>query len=288
MSTPARPASGGWHHREAPLTDVDPGADTWITRGANFVTVVTRAPAGTSLARADNPDEYMIVTDQVGATVIAGGETIQVAPDSLTIVPPGASEVTLAGDGQIIRVFSARAADLAARASNASAYREHPADVAPLDPWPDPIGGYRLRNYALADHVREGTNMRIFRSTNLMLNVMTPRNVPRDTARLTPHSHLDFEQGSLAIGGTYIHHLRYPWTPDMASWRADEAVEMDSPSVLVIPPTVIHTSRNIGDRPGRLIDVFAPPRLDFSRREGLVANADDYPMPQDARVREPA
>ncbi len=279
MSTPARPASGGWHYREAPLTDVDSGAETWITRGANFVTVVTRAPAGTVLARADNPDEYMIVTDQAGATVTAGGETIAVAPDSLTIVPPGASSVTMMAGGQIIRVFSSRAADLAARASNASAYPEHPADVAPLDPWPDPLGGYKLRTYALADHVREGTNMRIFRSTNLMLNVMTAREVARDTSKLTPHSHTDFEQGSLAIGGTYVHHLRYPWTPDMASWREDEAVEMASPSVLVIPPTVIHTSRNIGDAPGRLIDVFAPPRVDFSKREGLVANAADYPMP---------
>lgn len=281
MSTPARAASGGWHWRESPRTDIDPGAETWIARGANFVTVVTRAPAGTVLARADNPDEYMIVTDGAGATVTAGGETIAVAPDSLTIVPPGPSSVALAGDGEFIRVFSSRAADLAARAANAAAYREHPADVAPLDPWPDPVGGYRIRTYALADHVREGTNMRIFRSTNLMLNVMTPRDVPRDTSRLTPHSHDRFEQGSLAIGGTYIHHLRYPWTPDLASWRDDEAVEMASPSVLVIPPTVIHTSRNIGDAPGRLIDVFAPPRMDFSKREGLVANADEYPMPRE-------
>ncbi|HJV40898.1 hypothetical protein [Caulobacter sp.] len=278
MSTPARAASGGWHYKEEALTDIDPGARAWIARGANFVTVVSDAPAGTTLTRTDNPDEYMIVTDKVGATVSAGGETLEVAPDSLTIVPPGKSIVTLAGDGEIIRVFSSRAADLAGRATNAEAYADRPVDVAPLDPWPEPVGGYRLRTYALADHVREGTNMRVFRSTNLMLNVMTPRETPRDTSKLTPHSHADFEQGSLAIGGVYIHHLRYPWTPDMATWRADEHVEMASPSVLVIPPTVIHTSRNIGDQPGRLIDVFAPPRMDFSLR-GVVANGDEYPMP---------
>jgi mannose-6-phosphate isomerase-like protein (cupin superfamily) len=280
MSTAARPASGGWHYMEAPLTDIDVGAETWIARGANFVTVVSKAPTGTTLARADNPDEYMIVTDKIGATVVADGETIEVGPDSLTIVPPGASSVTLTGEGEIVRIFSSRARDLAERASNASAYPDHPADVAPLDPWPEPVGGYRLRTYALADHVREGTNMRVFRSTNLMLNVMTPRDTPRDTAKLTPHSHTDFEQGSLAIGGVYVHHLRYPWTPDMANWREDEHVEMASPSVLVIPPTVIHTSRNIGDQPGRLIDVFAPPRVDFSLRDGVVVNAEEYPMPK--------
>lgn len=279
MTAPARSASGGWHYKEAPLTDVDAGAETWIARGANFVTVVSRAPAGTVFARADNPDEYMVVTGQAGATITAGGETIEAAPDSLTIVPPGPSSLTLAADGDIVRVFSNLAADLAARASNAAAYGGHPADVAPLDPWPEPVGGYRLRNYRLAEHVRDGTNMRVFRSRNLMLNVMTARDTPRDVTRLTPHSHTDFEQGSLAMGGVYIHHLRYPWTPDLTTWREDEHVEMASPSVLVIPPSVIHTSRNIGDQPGRLIDVFAPPRLDFSLREGVVANAEDYPMP---------
>lgn len=283
MSGSARAASGGWHYKEPPLSDVDVDAETWIARGANFVTVVSQVEAGTVLARADNPDEYMLLNDQVGVTIIANGQTIEVAPDSLTILPPGASRVVANSGGQIVRVFSSRARDLAARASNAGAYPDHPSDVAPLQPWPEPVGGYRLRTYALADHVRPDTNMRIFRSTNLMLNVMTARDVPRDTSKLTPHSHTDFEQGSLAIGGVYIHHLRYPWTPDMATWREDEHVEMASPSVLVIPPTVVHTSRNIGDQPGRLIDVFAPPRVDFSLREGLVANADEYPMPADHR-----
>jgi len=282
MTAPARPASGGWHYKEPPLTDVDSGTKAWIARGANFVTVISRVEAGAVLARSDNPDEYMVLNDQVALTITAGDETIAVPPDSLTIVPPGPSRIAAAREGQIVRIFSDKAADLAARASNAASYRGRPSDVAPLTPWPDPVGGYRLRSYALADHVRPDTNMRIFRSTNLMLNVMTARNTPRDTSKLTPHSHADFEQGSLAIGGVYIHHLRYPWTPDMATWRDDEHLEMASPSVLVIPPTVIHTSRNIGDQPGRLIDVFAPPRVDFSLREGLVANASDYPMPESA------
>ena len=280
MSSVARQASGGWHYREAPLTDVDQGADTWITRGANFVSVVSQASGGTILARSDNSDEYMVVTYKVGATIIAGHETVQVEPESLTIVPPGPSSVTLSGDGLIVRVFPSRAADLAARANNAAEYAEHPADVAPLVPWPDPVGGYRVRTYRLSDHVREGTNMRVFRSTNLMLNVMTPREVPRDTSMLSPHSHDDFEQGSLAIGGAYIHHLRYPWTKNMGEWREDEAIEMESPSTLIIPPRVIHTSRNVGPDAGRLIDIFAPPRIDFSLREGVVANADEYPMPE--------
>jgi mannose-6-phosphate isomerase-like protein (cupin superfamily) len=121
--------------------------------------------------------------------------------------------------------------------------------------------------------------MRIFRCTNLMINVLAKRATARDVTKLSPHSHADFEQASLAVEGEYVHHLRYPWTPDMTAWREDEHLEIGSPSVTVIPPNVVHTSRNVGG-PGWLIDVFAPPRVDFSTKPGLVCNADEYPMPR--------
>jgi mannose-6-phosphate isomerase-like protein (cupin superfamily) len=129
----------------------------------------------------------------------------------------------------------------------------------------------------LADYAKVDHNM-CFRSTNLMINILAKRQTPRDVTKLSPHSHVDFEQASVVIQGTYVHHLRYPWTADMTAWREDEHLEMGTPSVLIIPPTVIHTSRNIGG-PGWLVDVFGPPRLDFSQTAGLVCNADEYPMP---------
>ena len=68
-----------------------------------------------------------------------------------------------------------------------------------------------------------------------MINVLTKREAPRDTTKLSPHSHDDFEQASLLLEGQYVHHMRYPWTTDMADWREDEHLEVGSPSVIVIP-----------------------------------------------------
>lgn len=250
---------------------------SWLTRSANFVVRVTRATAGERLEREDNADEYFVLLPEIGATIEAAGETVAVEPESLVIVPPGASAVVAAEAGLIVSVFSAEAADLMAAAANASAYR-HDVGAAPLDPWPLPNGGYRTRVYRLSDYDREDSLMRLFRTRNLMINVFRPRVVPRDARKLSPHSHADFEQGSLCLRGRWVHHIRYPWTADFTTWKADEHLEVGSPSLTVIPAGAIHTSRNLEDN-SQLVDIFAPPRADFSRRPGLVCNADDYPMP---------
>ncbi|MES2508764.1 MAG: hypothetical protein V4625_02480 [Pseudomonadota bacterium] len=281
MSTQTVAPTEARHYASA-AQQAAPDAKTWITRGANFVVAVSQASAGSVFSRDNNPDEYMVYLVDVDGVIEAGKDTMSVKADSLTIVPPGASRVTLSGAGQLVRVFSVKADDLANAASNAASYAAGAPEVAPLQPWPDPVGGFKLRNYQLGDYVKADSNMRIFRSTNLMINIMTSRSSPRDIRKLSPHSHTDFEQGSLALAGDWVHHMRYPWSADMTTWKNDEHIEMGSPSLLVIPPKVIHTSRNVNDGGSALVDVFAPPRMDFSTKPGMVCNADDYPMPKAA------
>lgn len=265
-------------HYETQPQMTQPGSETWLTRGANFVVAVSRVKAGARLERSANADEYMIFLPDAGAIIEAGGQSINAAAETLTIVPPGASAVTAGAEGHIVRVFSNRATDLLERAGNAANYQSGAPGAAPLQPWPDPVGGLRLRHYRVADFEKPDSNMRIFRSTNLMINVLKKRGEPRDVKKLSPHSHVDFEQASLAVQGTYVHHMRWPWTPDATTWREDQHVEMGSPSVLVVPPKVVHTSANVHG-PGWLIDIFSPPRLDFSAKPGMVCNADEYPVP---------
>lgn len=279
MSTSTiRPASVARHHDEPPAHEAD-GARTWVSRGANFIVAVSEVQAGATMARQGQPDEYFVFLPDAGATIHAGDASIEAGAESVTIVPPGDSRMVMKAAGQVIRVFSHRAADLLALAGNAADYAQPTPEVAPLVPWPTPADGFRLRHYLLAQHTQADSNMRIFRSTNLMVNVMTPRMVARDVRKLSPHSHADFEQGSLAIRGDWVHHMRYPWTPDMNDWREDEAIRVGSPSLTVIPPKVIHTSRNTNDGGAWLLDIFAPPRMDFAGKPGKVANEHDYPLP---------
>jgi hypothetical protein len=265
------------HFDQGPPQIVSQDQQSWLARSANFVVRVTRAKAGARIERKNNSDEYFVLVPETGARIESGVGAADAGPGSLVIVPPGLSAVIPDADALIVSVFSAEASDLMAGASNAEAYVSD-VGAAPLDPWPMPLGGYRLRVYRLSDYDRDDSLMRIFRTRNLMINVFRPRATPRDVRKLSPHAHLDFEQGSLCLRGRWMHHIRYPWTPDFTTWKPDEAIEVSSPSLTVIPAQAIHTSRNL-ENDCSLVDVFAPPRADFSRREGLVCNGDEYPMP---------
>ena len=283
MSEALRPATHARHYVEPPQNTEADGTRHWITRAANFVTVVSQASNGAILER-DNPDEYMVLLPpETEAVIEADGERVESKGDSLTIVPPGESRLTVRKAGTVVRVLSNKASDLTAAAKNAAVYADGAPEVTPITPWPDPVGGFRLRHYALSEIASPDPSplkMRVFRSTNLMINIFMPWTMRRDERKLSPHSHENFEQMSLGLKGSFLHHLRYPWAPDKTRWRDDEHEHYDSPSVLVIPARVIHTTQDLGEGMTWLVDIFGPPRMDFSSKPGFVLNAAEYPMPR--------
>jgi hypothetical protein len=278
VSTPIRSSQRIEFH-ELPPSEIAPlGSRTWIARAANLVIAYTDAKAGDVFARTAQPDEYAVLmySDSAPVTASAGGVSESVAEEAFVVVPPGDSEIRVNGDGTLIRLFSAKAADLRDSAINAMAYAEPDERVTPLHPWPDPVGGFALRVYRLAQTpIVEGRFGRIFRTTNLMVNFLAEEPAPRNVHKLSPHHHDDFEQISLAVKGRFMHHIRYPWGPDATQWRPDESREIATPSICIIPPPTVHTTQGIGSHQ-QLIDIFSPPREDFSA-SGWVLNADDYP-----------
>ncbi|MEU7712412.1 hypothetical protein ACGF5H_06640 [Micromonospora chalcea] len=280
-STPVRPAQYLALYDMAPTTVSDAGSRTWLVRGQHLVLSWTEAVAGDRFARSAQPDEYAVLmySGSAPVRVSADGGSAEVAQEAFVVVPPGDSVVEALADGPVIRVLSTLAPDLAGAAANAAAYREPDPRCAPLAAWPDPVDGFRLRVYPLAEHpIEPGRFGRIFRTTNMMINFLAEEPTPRDPLRLSPHSHDDFEQLSFGVKGEFVHHIRYPWGPDSTRWRPDDHGRLGVPSLCVIPPPTVHTTQGVGDHQ-QLIDMFAPPRADFSAKTGWVRNADDYPMP---------
>lgn len=226
--------------------------------------------------------EYILLAlERATVTVEHPTGNAAVREDAVVIVPPGSSSVRIDAPGTVVRIFAAALEPaLTDRCVNQADYRHPDPNVAEYRPWPDPPAGPRVQVYPIADHPEQkGRLGRIFRCSTAMVNVFEPHDEPRDPTRMSPHHHDDFEQVSLQIDGDYVHHMRVTWTPDMTTWRDDEHHHTLAPAVVVIPPPIVHTSQAVGDMRHFLVDVFAPPRVDFSERPGWVLNADDHPMP---------
>lgn len=255
---------------------------TAVVRGQNVILIHTWANDGDDLSNGTLDGELTVVAtdDSPGFDVITRDGATCVDGPGLVVVPPGTSRISVRGTGPLIRLVEAGEAAWTGRVANASAYAEDHPRVALLKRWPEPKGGYAVRVYPLADVPEDPARFgRIFRTRSFMVNFLPPYNGPRDPRKLSPHTHDDFEQLSLAMRGEYIHHIQTPWLPDSTTWRDDEHVTLGSPSVAIIPPPTVHTSEAHDADVNQLIDIFSPPRVDFSQRPGWVLNADDYPMP---------
>jgi hypothetical protein len=257
-------------------------SETSVVRAQNVILAHTEVRAGDDLDNGTLEGELAIVVTGASPafTVLTADGATTVDEPGLVVVPSGASRVTAHGDGPLIRLVEADEPAWRALPANAAAYAQDHPRVALLRRWPEPVGGSGVRFYPLSAVPDEpGRFGRIFRTRSFMVNFLPAQDGPRDLHKLSPHTHDDFEQLSLAVQGEYVHHIRTPWLADSTRWREDEHVRLGSPSVAIIPPPTVHTSAASDPGVNQLIDIFSPPRVDFSEKPGWVLNADDYPMP---------
>ncbi|MEQ3550792.1 hypothetical protein WIS52_09940 [Pseudonocardia nematodicida] len=262
-----------------PATSTDAG-DAWTTRGQNAVVhhVAARRP-GTVVDTVFESETVLILTDAGAAVDVTWeGTTGALAGHGVAVLPPGAVRIDNTGTADLTLLVRSDEPGWAERASNAAAFAEPSPRVAPAEPWPAPPGPEQVRFYKADEHpLEQGRFGRIFRSRSFMVNLLAAHDGPRPADKLSPHHHDDFEQYSLATHGHYTHHIRTPWVTDRNHWKADEHVGVGSPSLTVIPPPTVHTSEADGPGENRLIDIFCPPRADFSAKPGWVRNAEDFP-----------
>lgn len=259
--------------RRTAVYDLSPAT---VARGQNFFVQWLQGDDVTF--HATSTREMMVLLPDDGADIAIGGGTAQQVPGrSICVAPAGDVSVRLANGARAVLIASSRPDLSADAACNTQDYRVPDARIVGSD------AGYRRTRGAGSLQVigidditppADKPRLKMLQTDTLSINWVEYQDA-RDRSQLSPHSHAEFEQGSLAIDGHFVHHLRVQWGPDANAWRDDEHLQAGPASMMTVPVQLIHTTEGVGDGRHLLIDVFSPPRHDFIGK-GWVANAADY------------
>lgn len=246
-------------------------------RGQNF-TVHRLAAAPATPCSLCGSDELLFIFPDTGGTLLVAGVTHRIPPRALVITPPGTVEVSVDGPGYAYALATGNITPSPELAVNAACYERPDPRVRPLDP---AVSGMLQRHREVRIYPIDqipfppgNPRLKLLRTATMSIN-WVDYDGARDRTKLSPHAHTDFEQGSLAIHGDFVHHIRAPWTPDATQWQEDQHIAAAADSLLIIPPELIHTTEGVGEGRHVLVDIFAPPREDFIAM-GWVHNADEY------------
>lgn len=248
------------------------GVSVSRARGANFLVEWLDVSAGAT-HRLDSRFETILLLDDIGARISAAGQSETARAHSVCVLPPGAVDLDFDTAGSAIVL---RTDGFAAGAINAADYAERHARVAPIGTPYSRTGGPLIQVIAV-DEIKAPAakpRLRIVQSATMSISWIEYSGV-RDRSRLTPHNHEDFEQGSLAIAGSFLHHIRAPWGPNANLWLDDVHHTAPARSLTMIPPPLIHTTEGLGEERHVLVDVFAPVRHEF-HAQGWISNGSLY------------
>ena len=261
--------------------ETDGTASIWYHRTQNSITVYLSGPAGSKYTRKGNPDESFVWSLFTGVKVTAGDQVITGSAGSVFIVPPGDSEIELTEEGSAWIGYTTNAADLLDKCPNKSEYEPALGNIAPVTELGEPVDGYKLKHFDLN---ASPDGPRCFVHRTAMSKFRWPfRSQPRDPEKMSPHDHEDFEQNSLVMAGTVVHHMRRHWTRNSREWLPDEHQVVIAPAVAISKPPDIHTTQAVtsGATVG-LIDFYVPARWDIVTTPGMVTNEGEYPIPAEA------
>ncbi|MCW2781745.1 MAG: hypothetical protein JWR35_2194 [Marmoricola sp.] len=272
----ARAASVFDLNRERPDDVLLRGSRCWAVRAQNFAVCLIDLVAGETLGPQGQDNEHLVLVSAGTVRITdVNNATVEVTAPSVVIVPPGGCALAAGSDGRVILISETEDETRPPMARNARDY----ITVDPLIASRGPRAASRvpgLRVHSMDEVADDPDRLgRIVRSSSLMVNWFPDQIKPRDGEMLSPHAHDDFEQCTITLAGTFAHHLRTPWTSRMSQWRADDHPRVDSPSITIIPPPLVHTTQGVEGDLFQLVDVFSPPRQDFLD-QGWVLNADDY------------